>query len=103
MKSPESAKGIQGNPSDFVWFYLVLFGQICIVLCGGRRPPAAAPPFRSPSHSGASGLPDHQIAPAAPDDIVAAVVQDAAADAGDVEVPVALDEAGEVVAHAHEF
>jgi hypothetical protein len=42
LKNPESAKGIQGNPSVFVWFYLERFGQICIGLCGGRRPPAAA-------------------------------------------------------------
>jgi hypothetical protein len=28
LKSPESAKGIQGNPSFFAWFYLVLLGFI---------------------------------------------------------------------------
>src|SRR5580704_6909410 len=39
LKSPNSAKGIQGNPSDFVWFYLVFFGQICIGLCSRRIPP----------------------------------------------------------------
>jgi hypothetical protein len=47
------------------------------------------------------GVSDHQIAPAAPDDFVAAVVQDAAANPGDVDVPVALDQTGEVVAHIH--
>jgi hypothetical protein len=26
LKSPDSAKGIQGNPSFFAWFYLVLLG-----------------------------------------------------------------------------
>jgi hypothetical protein len=26
LKGPESAKGIQGNPSLFPWFSLVLFG-----------------------------------------------------------------------------
>ena len=68
-----------------------------------RRPTAAnsSPPPRVWVVSG--GGADHQIAPAAPDDIVAAVVQDAASDPGDVDVPVALDEAGEVVAHAHEL
>jgi hypothetical protein len=24
LKSPDSAKGIQGNPSNFIWIYLVL-------------------------------------------------------------------------------
>jgi hypothetical protein len=28
LKSPESAKGIQGNPSLFAWFYLFLLGFI---------------------------------------------------------------------------
>jgi hypothetical protein len=28
LKSPESAKGIQGNPSFLAWFYLVLLGFI---------------------------------------------------------------------------
>src|ERR1700729_1064365 len=28
LKSPESAKGIQGNPSFFAWFYLDLLGFI---------------------------------------------------------------------------
>jgi hypothetical protein len=28
LKSPDSAKGIQGNPSFFPWFYLVLLGFI---------------------------------------------------------------------------
>jgi hypothetical protein len=45
---------------------------------------------------------DHQIAPAAPDDFVAAVVEDAPANPSDVDLSVALDETGEVVAHAHE-
>jgi hypothetical protein len=26
LKSPDSTKGIQGNPSLFAWFYLVLLG-----------------------------------------------------------------------------
>ena len=46
---------------------------------------------------------DHEIASAAPDHFVATVVQDAAADGADVDVPVALHEAGEVVTHAHDF
>jgi hypothetical protein len=29
LKSPDSAKGIQGNPSLFPWFYLVFLGFIC--------------------------------------------------------------------------
>jgi hypothetical protein len=28
LKSPDSDKLNQGNPSDFAWFYLDLFGQI---------------------------------------------------------------------------
>src|SRR5208283_6049981 len=49
------------------------------------------------------GVAEHQVAPAVPDDLVAAVVQDAAADLGDVDVPVALDQVGEVVAQVHEL
>ena len=37
------------------------------------------------------GVADHQVAPAEPDDLVAAVVQGAAADLGDVDISVALD------------
>jgi hypothetical protein len=32
LKSPESAKEIQGNPSLFVWNHLVLLGFICTEL-----------------------------------------------------------------------
>jgi hypothetical protein len=32
LKRPESAKGIQGNPSLFIWNHLVLLGFICTEL-----------------------------------------------------------------------
>jgi hypothetical protein len=66
LKSPDSAKGIQGNPSFFPWFYLDFLAFICIclataaepgrarVLClrfGARwaRPSAPAPPASATS------------------------------------------------------
>jgi len=38
LKSPESAKGIQGNPSFFSWIYLVFLGFICTVLARWLQP-----------------------------------------------------------------
>jgi hypothetical protein len=35
LKSPDSAKGIQGNPSLFPWFYLDFLGLIWRNLAGG--------------------------------------------------------------------
>jgi hypothetical protein len=44
LKSPDSAKGIQGNPSLFVWFSLDLLGFIwrhAALTAGPLRPPPA--------------------------------------------------------------
>lgn len=49
------------------------------------------------------GLADQQVALAVPNDLVAAFVQDATADPGDIDISVALKETGEVVAHAHKL
>jgi hypothetical protein len=35
LKSPDSAKGIQGNPSNFPWFYLVFLAFISAHPAGG--------------------------------------------------------------------
>jgi hypothetical protein len=35
LKSPESAKEIQGNPSFFAWIYLVFLGFIWLELALG--------------------------------------------------------------------
>jgi hypothetical protein len=63
-------------------------------------------PRRSPSAGRRfvlRGGAEHQVAPAPPDDLVAAVAQDAASDPGDVDVSVAIDHTGEVVAHPHDL
>src|SRR3954452_2159713 len=56
-------------------------------------------PFPGVRSSG--GLSDHHITPPAPDDLIAAVAEDPAADGGDVEVAVAFDQVGERIAQVH--
>jgi hypothetical protein len=46
LKSPDSAKEKQGNPSLFAWFYLVLFGFPCFSLEDVRAPSCYPPGFR---------------------------------------------------------
>jgi hypothetical protein len=63
-----------------------------------QRRRRAATPVERVRISLSRGLAHHEIAPAAPDDFIAAVVQDAVADPPDVDLSVALDETGEVCA-----
>src|SRR5580704_2278457 len=44
LKSPNSAKGIQGNASFFAWFYLVLLGLIWRRSAHRSRPSRRTPP-----------------------------------------------------------
>src|SRR4051812_41749111 len=51
---------------------------------------------------GSGGRAEHQVAAAAPDALVVTVPEHAPADGGDVEVAVALDKVGELVAQLHQ-